>query len=183
MKKLTLVIGDQNLSSWSMRPWLVAKAANIPLKVKKVYLDRANTKDEIAKVKNLWPHNQKKRAEARAYVCEVHSGFQSLRNQLSMDIHLRMQIKHLTSDTVSDIKRIIVIWNQCLKNSKGPFLFGEFGIIDAFFAPIVLRFVSYGIEIKNKKALHYIDSIQRHPEVKAWILAAKKETNAQIRFK
>jgi glutathione S-transferase len=46
---LTLVIGDKNLSSWSLRPWLAMKQAGIPFTERLVRLDRPETKTEIAK--------------------------------------------------------------------------------------------------------------------------------------
>lgn len=47
---LTLVIGDKNLSSWSLRPWLLMKQAGIPFTERLVRLDRPETKAEIATV-------------------------------------------------------------------------------------------------------------------------------------
>ena len=47
---LTLVIGDKNLSSWSLRPWLLMKQLDIPFTERLVRLDRPETKAEIAKV-------------------------------------------------------------------------------------------------------------------------------------
>lgn len=46
---LTLVIGDKNLSSWSLRPWLLMKQSAIPFTERPVRLDRPETKAEIAK--------------------------------------------------------------------------------------------------------------------------------------
>ncbi|HBS36441.1 MAG TPA: glutathione S-transferase [Parvularcula sp.] len=46
---LTLVIGDKNLSSWSLRPWLLLKHAQIPFAERLIRLDRPETKAEIAK--------------------------------------------------------------------------------------------------------------------------------------
>jgi glutathione S-transferase len=46
---LTLVIGDKNLSSWSLRPWLLMREAGIPFTERLVRLDRSDTKAEIAK--------------------------------------------------------------------------------------------------------------------------------------
>ena len=32
MSELTLVIGNKNYSSWSLRPWLAMRVANIPFR-------------------------------------------------------------------------------------------------------------------------------------------------------
>jgi glutathione S-transferase len=47
MADLTLVIGNKNLSSWSLRPWLMAKAAGIPFREVLVRLDVRDTRENI----------------------------------------------------------------------------------------------------------------------------------------
>ncbi|MGE0614645.1 MAG: glutathione S-transferase family protein [Bacteriovoracia bacterium] len=210
--QLTLVIGDKNLSSWSMRPWLALKASGLPFREVRIALDTPKTRARIAhhspsgKVPvlqirgagrpslhvwdslaicetiaelaprvNLWPSNPLARARARAYAAEMHSGFSSLRTQLSMDIKLRMKVKHLLPQTVADIRRVHAIWKEALGRSDGPFLFGEFGIVDAFYAPVVMRFVSYGIETRDKTIVRYMEDIQTQPFVKAWVKSARRE--------
>ena len=213
---LSLVIGDKNLSSWSMRPWLALKAASVPFEEIKIKLDtpqshaqirqysptgkvpllihgRTKVWDslaiceyaaELAPDKNLWPENPAHRAIARSLASEMHSGFQAMRTQLSMDIQLRLRLNHLTEGTVSDIKRVVHIWHQSLKTNKGPFLFGkEFGIVDAFYAPVVMRFISYGIEVKDPLCLKYMKAISEHPAVREWVLEAMKEKPTRIKFK
>lgn len=213
-KDLQLVIGDKNLSSWSMRPWLVLQASGLAYKEVQVLLDRPDTAKklkrlspsqrvpvlnhrdlqiwdslaiceyihELAPDKNLWPKDSKKRAIARSLVAEMHSGFSSLRSQLSMDITLRTKIKHLSPQTVADINRIVSILSASLKKSKGPFLFGDFGIVDAFYAPVIFRFQSYGIDIKNPVFCKYKDAILKHPAVQEWVRGAKKERPYYSKF-
>lgn len=208
---LVLVIGNKNLSSWSLRPWLVLKASGLKFKEINIELDKDQTTENILKYsptgkvpvlvhgdlhvwdslaiseyiaelasdlaaeKNLWPADQHDRALARSYVAEMHSGFTSLRSQLSMDISLRTQIKHLTSGTINDIHRIVTMWDEALKNSSGPYLFGEFGIVDAFYAPVVFRFQSYGIVIKNKRVQKYMKTLLKLDIVQQWVKESKKE--------
>ena len=43
----TLVIGDKNYSSWSLRPWLALKACGVPFEEKRVWLRQADSKAEI----------------------------------------------------------------------------------------------------------------------------------------
>lgn len=213
MSSLSLVIGDKALSSWSMRPWLALKASGLPFKEIKIPLDWPNTKKRILKYSpsgkipvlihgkhriwdslaiceyiaelapQLWPAESGERALARSMVSEMHSSFQSLRDQLSMDLQMKTKILHLTPQTIRDIERILLLWQQALKKSKGPFLFGEFSIADAFYAPVVFRFLSYGIDIKNKSALKYMKHIQAHPAVKSWYQAAQKEKPFTSKFK
>lgn len=195
-----------------MRPWVALKASGLPFKQTKILLDRPDTKKKISRYSptgkvpvlidgstvvwdslaiceyiaelapQLWPKSTRDRATARSYAAEMHSGFQDLRNQLSMDIQLRIKVNHLTTGTVQDIERILEMWKIALKKSKGPFLFGDFCIADAFFAPVVMRFESYGISIKDKTALKYMRAIQTHPAVKAWIAAGRKEKSYRPGF-
>lgn len=47
MTDLTLVIGNRNYSSWSLRPWLALKQTGRPFKVEEILLRQANTRDSI----------------------------------------------------------------------------------------------------------------------------------------
>lgn len=207
MKDFKLVIGDRNLSSWSLRAWLVAKASGLRFEEIFIPLDQPSTLaalekhspsakvpclihgdihiwdslaiceylHELSPDKKLWPKDMSTRARARSYVAEMHSGFTSLRSQLSMDIRLRMEARHLVPQTIKDIQRIVQLWEDALSSSKGPYLFGEFSIADAFYTPVVLRFLSYGIKIKSEKALLYMSTIQSHPNLQEWIKRARDE--------
>ncbi len=214
MENLSLVIGDKNLSSWSMRAWLAMKASSIPFKEILVPLDQADTKLELSKHspsskvpclihgelrvwdslaiceylaelapdKLLWPQSMHSRSLARSYVSEMHSGYSGLRSQLSMDIRLRMEIRHLNPQTIEDIKRVLFLWTDALNRSKGPFLFGEFGIVDAFFAPVVFRFISYGVPIQSPIIKRYMDEIQNNEHVAKWVEAGLNEKPKPLVF-
>lgn len=43
----TLVIGDKNYSSWSLRPWLALKACGVPFEEERIRLRQADSKAEI----------------------------------------------------------------------------------------------------------------------------------------
>lgn len=47
MSALTLYIGDKNLSSWSLRPWLILKHAGIPFTEKMIRLGQPTTRSDI----------------------------------------------------------------------------------------------------------------------------------------
>lgn len=139
--------------------------------------------NEISPEAKLWPEDAATRAVARSYAAEAHSGFANLRMHLSMDLQLRAEARHLTSGAIADIQRILEMWRTALKVSKGPYLFGDFSIADAFFAPIVFRFISYGIKIKDKTALAYMQNIQDHHGVQFWVEEAMAEKNTTPVFK
>ena len=138
---------------------------------------------ELAPDKSLWPTNAADRAVARSYAAEMHSGFHGLRAQLSMDIRLQMKIRHLTQQSIVDIQRIISLWESAISKSGGPFLFGPFGIADAFFAPVVFRFLSYGLEIESKLVNTYMQNVTSVPYVNDWAEAARREEPRTQKFK
>jgi glutathione S-transferase len=73
------------------------------------------------------------------------------------------------------VSAIDKIWSNCLSAHGGPFLFGkEFGIADAMFAPVVMRFNSYAPKISDH-ARDYCKHITTMPEVAEWIEGARKE--------
>lgn len=131
--------------------------------------------NELSPEAKLWPEDIGARALARSYASEVHSGFASLRSQLTMDLKHTEEIRHLSPGTMADIERILKMWTTALKVSEGPYLFGDFCIADAFFAPIVFRFLSYKIQIKDKMAKAYMKNIQQHHGVQFWVEEALKE--------
>lgn len=133
---------------------------------------------ELSPEAQLWPSDPALRALARSFTAEMHSGFQNLRSQLSMDLQLKTQARHLTAGTITDIHRILDMWKMALRQSEGPFLFGDFCIADAFFAPVVFRFKSYGIQIKDKGLQTYMKNIEDHHGVQFWVAEALKEKNS-----
>lgn len=48
--ELVIVIGDKNLSSWSLRPWLALRATKVAFRERKIRLNRPETRDEILKI-------------------------------------------------------------------------------------------------------------------------------------
>ena len=78
------------------------------------------------------------------------------------------------SKAKDDVQRVKDIWAQCLKQTEGPFLFGGFTIADAMYAPVVNRFISYGVPVEGVHAA-YIKTIREMPSHVAWINAGKVE--------
>ena len=102
--------------------------------------------------RGLWPDAAAPRARARSVTAEMHSGFSALRSAFPMNIEARLhevgrRVHAERPAVVTDVARVTGLWLDCLSASEGPFLFGGFGIADAFFAPIVMRFRSYGVPL------------------------------------
>jgi glutathione S-transferase len=125
----------------------------------------------------MWPQDAALRARARSISAEMHAGFTDLRNQMPMNIRASMPGRGATPGALADIARIDAIWRECLAASGGPFLFGDtFGIADAMYAPIVMRFNTYQPAL-SAQAMDYAARVTALPAVAAWIAAARRETH------
>jgi glutathione S-transferase len=126
--------------------------------------------------KGLWPHDVEARALARSICAEMHSGFAGLRSAMFMNIRASFPGKGRTPEAQADIARICEIWEDCLARS-GPhqFLFGDFSIADAYYAPVVMRFRTYAVWLPPVLQA-YVDRVAAHPAVAQWINEALKET-------
>ena len=144
----TLYIGNKNYSTWSLRSWVLMKAAGIPFREQRLLLDQVDTSARIrahspsAKVPclhdgtvvvwdsmaiaeylaerhpGLWPADSEARAWARSAAAEMHSGFSNLRNEFGMN--LRFSDPRVPSPAVaSEIERIKEIWSEGRKRFGG----------------------------------------------------------------
>ncbi len=77
----------------------------------------------------------------------------------------------------SDIKRILSIWCEYREQAvgHGPWLFGKFSIADAMYAPVALRFMTYGVDLPDIAA-DYVASVAQDADVRAWLAEARNET-------
>ncbi len=203
MADYSLVIGNKDWSSWSLRPWLALREAGIPFDEINISLRSDDTREQIlkhspsgkvpalvtgqgviwdslsilefiaeqsSKVK-LWPEDPVARAIARSVSAEMHSGFQSLRNELPMLFLGRDVSKEIFPAVQADIDRVQVIWNDCRARfgQGGDFLFGSFSVADAMYAPVVSRFTTYNIKLDDvsaaySRAIWALDSMQEWGE-------------------
>lgn len=125
---------------------------------------------EIFPASGLWPENSMARAVARSVSNEMHAGFGSLRASMPFDLLARYDLPQ--SDELSrEIIRLEEVWCSCREKfgDGGEYLFGQFGIADAMFAPVVLRFVTYGYVSANPIIKKYCDTIVNHQHVRLWI--------------
>jgi glutathione S-transferase len=130
-----------------------------------------------------WPPDRKARAVARSLAAEMHACFAALRGELPMNCRARRSGVWPTPAARADIARVIALWSACRAEfgAGGPWLFGEFGIADAMFAPVVLRFITYGISLSGA-AQAYAQAILAHPAVSEWIEAARAEAETLLQF-
>ncbi|MDZ7957661.1 MAG: glutathione S-transferase family protein [Aulosira sp. DedQUE10] len=215
MTHLTLVIGNKNYSSWSLRAWLALKQfglefdeIRIPLytpesalklpqysssgKVSVLLHNNQTVWDSLAICEYLaeefphlhwWPEDKAARALARSISAEMHSGFQNLRQNMPMNCRAKLPGKGLTLDVQKDIDRITNIWQECRQKfaENGEMLFGKFTIADAMFAPVVLRFVIYDVQL-DSVSQNYVKTILELPPIQEWINAGKNEVEVIPKF-
>ena len=130
--------------------------------------------NEVAPNAGLLPKGQAERAHCRSICGEMHSGFVSLRSALPMNIKGHYPSFKIWSKAASDIERITSIWRECLGAYGGPWLFGNFSIADAMYAPVATRFATYDVKLDSVSAA-YAERILAHPFVIEWSEAAKLE--------
>jgi glutathione S-transferase len=202
---MILVIGNKNYSSWSLRPWIAMKVLGLKFEERRVPLYVPGAKEQILqdspagkvpvlidggtrvwdslaileylaeKSGRLWPADAAMRARARSVSAEMHSGFANLRNHMSMNIRKRYPDKGRTPEVLQEVARINAIWSE----AKGPFLFGEFSAADAMYAPVVLRFRTYEVDVANRA---YYDAVLALPAMQEWIADAERERESLPQF-
>ncbi|MCM5679331.1 glutathione S-transferase family protein [Schlegelella sp. S2-27] len=129
--------------------------------------------------KQLWPADRKARAHARSVCAEMHSGFGALRSHFPMNIeaslpHVGADVLRTQPEVVRDVERIVEMWTELLVQHGGPFLFGEFSVADAFYAPVVTRLRTYGVPVLEA-VNGYIDRMLQLPAMQAWTKDALAE--------
>jgi len=204
---MLLVIGNKNYSSWSLRPWLAMKVLGIPFEEKRIPLYGPESKRELLQYSpagkvpclvdgelrvwdslaileylaerhpGLWPAEATLRARARAVSAEMHSGFPNLRQHMSMNVRKRHPGKGRTPEVLAEIARIVEIWSE----RRGAFLFGPFCAADAMYAPVVLRFRTYEVELPPV-CRAYADAVLALPALQEWMRDAGRETESLPQF-
>lgn len=124
--------------------------------------------------KKLWPEHSLDRARARAMSSEMHSSFAALRGNMPMNCRRVVEGFEPDQDTQADINRIVQLLEQALNDSGGPWLFGHYTVADAMFAPVALRFKTYGIAAPGATA-QYFERVRDDAAMKAWCAEAEHE--------
>ncbi|MBS0390291.1 MAG: glutathione S-transferase family protein [Comamonadaceae bacterium] len=129
--------------------------------------------------KRLWPQDKSARAHARSVTAEMHSGFTALRSHCGMNIEARLPevgaiLWRDQAGVRADVERLVQMWGELLARYGGPMLFGQFTIADAFYAPVCMRLISYGLPVPEPIAA-YVQRVRELPGVQAWIDGALAE--------
>ena len=139
-----LIIGNQNYSSWSMRPWVAMTYFGIPFKETKLELDTAAFVEEISQHSSagtvpvlitengtatdslsiletladsyptMWPSDPALKIMARNAVSCMHSGFFALRGEMPMNCRANQRSLSISSACRNDIDQVQALWAQCI---------------------------------------------------------------------
>ncbi|MXO61140.1 glutathione S-transferase [Altererythrobacter salegens] len=150
----TLITANRNYSSWSLRPWLLMKALDIPFEDRleqftkpdnfedfrafsptgqvPVLLDgEATVWDSLGialyladRHEGVWPEAPAARAFAQCVVAEMHGGFSALRNDCTMNVGVRVATKPHSAALQRNVSRVREIFEQGIERFNGPWLCG-----------------------------------------------------------
>ncbi len=127
----------------------------------------------------IWPREAQARARARSLCAEMHAGFSKLRGLCPMNIEaffpeVGARLWAEDAGLRANVARLEAAWGDALARSGGPFLFGEFSAVDAYFAPVAVRLSRFGLPLSDVAAA-YRDALLAHPAVEDWIADAMRE--------
>ena len=124
----------------------------------------------------FWPKDETAGGMARSMAAEMHSSYLPLRRQMPMNVRRKIEGVIPSDDARADIVRILGLWAEARARfgKGGPFLFGSFGAADIIYAPVVSRFISYGVPVPGF-AVTYMQAVWEHEWMKAWIAASEAE--------
>jgi len=205
MSALKLYIGNYNYSSWSLRPWMALRKAELPFEELVIDLDVPGYKDKLfaltdegtvpvlqvnddfmpdslaisefaAKaVPNLWPKDEGQKQLARDAVERMHTGFEAIRREAPMNLRRRTSTK-MPKDCLKDAEEICALWDDLLSRHDGPFLFNQWTIADAFYTPVATRFASYDLP-RTVRSDTYISELMSDEDYLEWEMRAFTETH------
>ena len=124
-----------------------------------------------------WPADRATRAVARAVCAEMHSGFGSMRSQWPMNARATGRRIAANPERSADLARIEELWADCRRRfgAAGPWLFGEFSVADAMYAPVVLRLRTYGSDLQGSTE-QYMGTVLADAHMRDWLAAAEAES-------
>ncbi len=141
----------------------------------------AETLHETHPDAGIWPYEPILRRRARSLAAEMHSSFRALRDRPSMNLRARYEGFELTDGERDDVARIEKLWSWALNLSGGPYLCGDFSAVDAMFAPVATRLVTYGVDV-DAVTQSYIKAIYEHPSFRRWHACADAQCRVIDRY-
>jgi glutathione S-transferase len=124
-----------------------------------------------------WPADRAARAVARSVCSEMHAGFSILRSQWPMNARAEGRHTAPNPERTADIARVEELWADCRARfgAGGPWLFGDYSVADAMYAPVVLRFRTYGARLRATSAA-YVGAALDDAHMREWLKGAAAES-------
>jgi glutathione S-transferase len=201
----TLITANRNYSSWSLRPWLLMKALDIPfidriepftapqnyqafrsfsptgqvpalLHEGRIIYDSMGVALYLAdRHQGVWPKDEAARAWAQCAAAEMHSGFSALRNDCTMNVGVRVKPKPMSDALRANVARIKELWEDGLTRFGGPYLAG------ANFSAVDAFFAPVAYRVRTYglnvgAGQAWVDHIIAHPAMQAWEAEALDES-------
>lgn len=202
----TLITANRNYSSWSLRPWLLLKALDIPFEDRiepfkaasnyaafrsfsptgqvPVLIDGDRTIWDTMGIalyladrhEGVWPSDEDARAFAQSAVAEMHSGFATLRSTCIMNVGVRVEIDLPSTGLNRDVARLKEIWEEGLARFGGPYLGG------ADFTVLDAFYAPVAFRVQTygldigPVAQGWVDRMLNHPAMRQWEAEALAET-------
>lgn len=204
----TLITANRNYSSWSLRPWVLMRALDIPFEdrlepfakpvnwaefrsfsptgqVPALIHDAQTVWDSLGitlylaeRHEGVWPADEAARAFAQCCVAEMHAGFSALRNQCPMNVGVRVQLREMDAALAKDVARVREIFEEGLSRFGGPYLAGP------SFTALDAFFAPVAYRIRTfgldvGKGQAWAAHMLDHPAMRAWEEAALAETRRE----
>lgn len=204
MAEYTLITANRNYSSWSLRPWVLMKALDIPFAdriepfTKAVNYDAFRAFSPTGQVpalldggqtiwdslgialylaerhEGVWPQGEAARAFAMCGVTEMHGGFTALRNQCPMNVGVRVRMASHDAALTKDIARLKELFEEGLGRFGGPWLAGP------QFTALDAFFAPVAFRIRTHGldvggGQAWVDHILAHPAMRQWEDEALRE--------
>ncbi|MEM9796750.1 MAG: glutathione S-transferase [Pseudomonadota bacterium] len=115
-----------------------------------------------------WPTDPIARALARSLTAEMHSGFVALRTDCPMNLRVASGGFAPSQPVLADLSRIETLWAAARQMAgSGSWLFGAYGAVDAFYAPVAMRIAGYGLPV-SADAQRYVEAHLAHAPLRRW---------------
>jgi glutathione S-transferase len=201
---LKLIIGNRRFSSWSMRSWVLLRQLGLEFEAEQFPYPRqdwaaavaavhpagtvpvlvadslavgdtlaiAETLAELFPDAGVWPADRILHARARSLCAEMHASFGAIRDECPFDVFRSGEPRPLSARGAAQLLRVDAILSAA--DAQEGFLCGRFCAADAFYIPLALRVLQYGLAV-SAGAHAYIERIAALPAVREWIAEAGRE--------
>jgi glutathione S-transferase len=201
----TLILGQKNYSSWSMRGWLIMKLLGAPFDEVTVPLYRPHSRDAVRALGGetglvpvllddgaaIWdtlaifehlyeryPAVWPGNRSDRARARSISGEIHSAFHALRSAMPFNTRARGRRARRTAEVEADIerVLKIWSARSGGSPWLLGAFSGVDIMFAPIATRFQTYGVDLEGA-AREYMDHLLGHPLVAEWLRLGEEESD------